>query len=219
MIAVGHPRQRGQRLALGAGRDQQDAWGRQLLRELEVDEQAVGYVQQAEVAGDAHVANHGPADERHLPPAGHRRVEHLLHTVHVRREAGDDDPPGRLGDDVGDDPADVTLGRDEPAHLGVRGIGEQQVDTLVAEPREPVQVRDAPVQRGLVHLEVAGVQHGVAAYPDRHRQRVGDRVVDGEELQAPGADVGQFAFAYLAQVGVVEAMLVQLRGHQRQREA
>ena len=64
----------------------------QLLGELEVDEQAVGHVQQPELAGDLHVAHHRAADQRDLPLGCHGGVEHLLHAVHVRGEAGDDDP-------------------------------------------------------------------------------------------------------------------------------
>ena len=45
-----------------------------------------------------------------------------------------------------------------PGHLGVGGVGHQQVDALGAEPGEAAQVGQPPVQRQLVHLEVAGVQ-------------------------------------------------------------
>ena len=65
---------------------------------------------------------------------------------------------------------------------------EQQVDALAAEPREPGQVGQPPVERQLVHLEVAGVQHDAGRGLDRHRQRVGDRVVDREELKIEGSE-------------------------------
>ena len=64
-----------------------------------VDHQPGRHVQQPEVAGHAHVAHHRAADERDLPAVRGGRVEHLLHPVHVRGEAGHDDPPGRLPDD------------------------------------------------------------------------------------------------------------------------
>ena len=50
-------------------------------------EQPAGHVQVAELAGDAHVADHGPADEGDLAPVLGRRVEHLLHPVHVARRS------------------------------------------------------------------------------------------------------------------------------------
>ncbi len=92
-------------------------------------------------------------------------VEHLLHAMHVRGEARDDHPAGRLGDDVGDDVADLALGRDEAGNLGVGRVGQQQVDALVAQSGEAGQVGEPAVQRGLVHLEVAGVQHRVVGRP------------------------------------------------------
>ena len=45
------------------------------------------------------------------------------------------------------------------------------------------------VERQLVHLEVAGVQHGAGAGPDRDGERVGDGVVDREELAVERAEL------------------------------
>ena len=159
VVAARHPRQRRHRLALRPGGDQHDLARRHLLGVAQVDEQPAGHVQVAEVAGDAHVADHGPADEGDLPAVLRRRVEHLLHPVHVRGEAGHDDPLGGVGEHVVEHRRDVPLGPDDAGHLGVGRVGEQQVDALAAEPREPGQVGQPPVERQLVHLEVAGVQH------------------------------------------------------------
>ena len=63
---------------------------------------------------------------------------------------------------------DVALGRGEPRHLGVGGVDEEQVDALLAEPGERPQVGEPPVERQLVHLEVAGVQQ-------QARRRCGSR--------------------------------------------
>ena len=76
----------------------------------------------------------------------------------------------------------------KPGHLGVGGVGEEQVDALLAEPGERTQVGDPAVERELVHLEVAGVQHQRGAGADRDGERVGDRVVDGDELELEGAE-------------------------------
>ena len=66
VVAVGHPGEGGHRLALRAGAHQHDLVVGQVVDLLEVDEQAVGHRQVAEVAGDAHVADHRAADERDL---------------------------------------------------------------------------------------------------------------------------------------------------------
>ena len=42
---------------------------------------------------------------------------------------------------------DVLLGRREAGHLGVGGVGEEEVDALLAQPRERTQVGDPAVQR------------------------------------------------------------------------
>ncbi len=73
---------------------------------------------------------------------------------------------------------------DDAGHLGVRGVGQQQVDALGAEPGEAAEVGEPAVERQLVHLEVAGVQHDPGRGLDRDGERVRDRVVDREELQA-----------------------------------
>ncbi len=74
---------------------------------------------------------------------------------------------------------------DDAGHLGVGGVGEQQVYPAGAEPGEPAKVSQPTVQRQLVHLEVTGVQDQPGRRPDRDRERVRDGVVDREELQLP----------------------------------
>ena len=76
----------------------------------------------------------------------------------------------------------------KPGHLGVGGVDHEQVDALLAEPGERAQVGDAAVERQLVHLEVAGVQHRAGRGAHGDRERVGDRVVDGDELALEGAE-------------------------------
>ena len=114
---------------------------------------------------------------------GDRGVEDLLDPVHVAGEAGHDDPLRALLEHPVEHRADVDLGRGEAGDLGVGGVGEEQVDPLLAEPGEGPQVGDPAVERELVHLEVAGVQHGAGAGADRDREGVGDGVVDGDELE------------------------------------
>ena len=50
----------------------------------------VGDIQEAEFTGDPHVADHGPADERHLAAQSHCGVDDLLHPVDIGREARHD---------------------------------------------------------------------------------------------------------------------------------
>ncbi len=124
----------------------------------------------------------------------------------------------RLGDHVADHDADILLGRDEAADLGIRGVGEQQVDAFVAEPGEAVEIGEPAVQRRLVHLEVAGVQDGLATDADRHRHRVRDGVVHREELEIPLTDRQPLTFDDAVQVRLVDAVLVELGRDEGERQ-
>jgi hypothetical protein len=92
-----------------------------------------------------------------------------------------------------------------------------QVDTLVAEPGEPGEVGQPAVKRQLVELDVAGVQDQACRGADGHRQRVGDRVVDREELAVEHAVPGTGALGDLAQVRG-QPVLLALGCDQRVRE-
>ncbi len=78
--------------------------------------------------------------------------------------------------------ADLALGDHEAGHLGVGGVDQEQVHALVAEPGEAGQVGEPAVERQLVELDVAGVQHQPGRGADGDRERVRDRVVDREVL-------------------------------------
>ena len=113
---------------------------------------------------------------------------------------------------------DVALARDEPGDLGVGGVDEEQVDAALAEPRERAQVGDAAVERQLVHLEVAGVQHRAGGGVDEDRERVGDGVVDRDELEGrTGRGASDVALLDLDR-GRLDPVLLQLRLEQRERE-
>ena len=75
------------------------------------------------------------------------RVEDLLDPVHVRGERRHDDPAVGLAEHRVERRLDVPLGTDEPGDLGVGRVDEEEVDALLAEPRERPQVGDAPVER------------------------------------------------------------------------
>src|SRR5215472_12105311 len=175
------------------------------------------YPQVPEVAGDAHVADHAPPDEGDLPLVRRRGVENLLHPVYVRGEAGHDDPLVGVREHLVEHRGDVPLGPDDARHLGVGRVGQQQVDALAAEPREPGQVGQPSVERQLVHLEVAGVQHHAGRGLDRHGHGVWDRVVDREKFkfersERPGVSLFDLFSLWS------EAMLGELGPHQGQRQ-
>ena len=89
----------------------------------------------------------------------------------------------------------------KPGHLGVGGVGEEEVDALLPQPREGPQVGEPAVERQLVHLEVAGVQQRAARGAHRDGERVGDRVVDRDELAVEDAEPLAVALAHAERVG------------------
>ena len=129
-------------------------------------------VQVAQVLGDAHVADHRPADEGHPPAERHCSVDDLLHPVDIRGETGDDDPSLGAADQPVQRRADLAFRRPDAGHFGIGRVAQEQVDALVAEPRHAREVGGPAVQRQLIELDVAGVQHGARAGADRDRERI-----------------------------------------------
>ena len=183
VLAAGHPRQRRERLALGAGGDEDQPVRRHHLRGRDVDDVAVVDGEKTEFAGDRHVAHHRTADEGHPPAERHRRVDDLLDPIDVGCETGHQ-YPFALG--IADQPvqrrADLTLRGTHAGHLGIGRVAQEQVDSGVTQSRHPGQIGGPAVQWKLVEFDVAGVQNRAGAGVDRDGQRVGDGVIDCEVL-------------------------------------
>ncbi len=148
-----------------------------------------GHVEVAELLGDGHVADHRAADEGDLAVVVGGGVEDLLDAVHVRGEGRDDHALGGLAEEPVQGGADFLLGGGEARHVGVRGVRHEQVHAFFAQLGEVAEVGDPAVQRQLVHLEVAGVQHGAAGGAEEHGEGVRDRVVDGDEFAFERAEL------------------------------
>lgn len=118
-------------------------------------------------------------------------------------------------EDAPDHVRDVALRRDEARDLGVRRVGEEKVDALLAQPRERVQVGEAAVHRQLVHLEVAGGDDHARGGADGDGQGVGDGVVDRDELAVERAEALAVALGDLQRVRT-DAVLLELRLDERE---
>ena len=92
-------------------------------------------------------------------------------------------------EDLVDGRRDLALGRGEARDLGVGRVGQEEVDALLPEPGEGAQVGEPAVERQLVHLEVAGVQQRAGRRAHEDGERVGDRVVDRDELAVEDAEL------------------------------
>ena len=84
-----------------------------------------------------------------------RGVEHLLHARDVAREGGHDHPAVEALHDLVERLADGLLGRRVAGVLGARRVGHEAEHA--GEPRGEREVGQPAVDRGVVELEVPGV--------------------------------------------------------------
>ncbi len=217
VVAVGHPGQSRQRLALRPGRDQTDVAVRQRTDVPQIDHKTGRHPQQPEITSYPHVTNHRPPDKAHRAAMGLRRVENLLDPVHVAGKAGDDDPLLGIPEHAVEHRRNLPLGGHEAWHLGVGGVGQEQVNAFPAKPRETTEIGQPAVKGQLVHLEVAGVQHQAGRRADGDRQRVRDGVVDREELTGKRTEAADLLLPDLDH-GRADAVLGELGRGQRKGE-
>ena len=123
----------------------------------------------------------------------------------------DDDPAWRLPDEALQGDADLPLAQSVAGPLGVGGVGHQGQDAGFAVMGETVQVHGAAGHRGLVDLEIAGMDQEALGGAHHEPDAVHDGMAHPDELEFkrpqdqghPGGD--------LPQVGVFqEAVLPQL---------
>ena len=108
---------------------------------------------------------------RDLAPVRDRDLGRLLHAVDVRGERRDEDPPRAQRDQLAERLADEPLRAGHPGPLGVRRVAEQEVDAAVADLGEPADVGLQAVDRRVVELPVARVEHAPGGRLDHDRDR------------------------------------------------
>ena len=87
---------------------------------------------------------------------------------------------------------------------------------MVARKRSEVEVN--AVDRGLVELEVAGVQHVARRALQKHAHGAGNRVVHGEKLRREAAHLHLLTGLDFNELGVFDAMLGELSLDEAERE-
>ena len=107
-------------------------------------------------------------------------VEDLLDARDVAREGRHDDPPVERLHDLAEGLADRPLGRRVAGVLGAGRVGQEAGDALRAEPGQDREVGQLAVDRGVVELEVAGVDDRPDRRPQGDAHRVRDGVADPE---------------------------------------
>ena len=219
MVAVGHPAQRRQRLALGAGRDDHDPLVGEVGDLARPDEHPLGDLDVPEAAPDADVLAHRAPDERDLAAERLGGVDDLLDAVDVRREARHDDPPSQRANTSSRCGPTTDSDGEKPVAVDVRRVAAQQQHALAAELGQPRDVGRRAVDRGLVELVVAGDQHGAELGAERDRARVGDRVGHVHQLERERARARASRPASTSlQLDVAQLVLVELRARHRDRQ-
>ena len=202
VIGVRHAGQRRHRLALRTGRREDDLLGRVFLELIQIDDQVIGDLDVAQLARNVHVIDHGTSGEGYLSAVLLGAVQDLLDTADIRSEGRDDDAAAaRLHKEIVKAVGYLLFGRGITGTLGVGGIGKQREYALIAQLSKTAQVDHAACHRGVVDLEVAGVDDRTRGGMDRHAHRVGDAVVDMDQLDVKASELYMVARVLLDQLG------------------
>ena len=178
--------------------------GRQALQVPHGDLQAGGDLQVAQFLGQSGVDQHGLAVEQHPASELGGDVDDLLHPVDVGGKGGDDDPAGRLPDEALQGDADLPLGNRVPGPLGVGGVGHQDQDAGFAVMGKAVQVHGAAGNRGLVDLEIAGMDQEALGGAHHEPDAVHDGVAHPDEFELKGPQGQGLPGVDFPQVGVLD---------------
>ena len=207
VAAAGHAGQRAQRLALAAGGDQHDLLRRVPVDHLQINEHPFRRVQVAQFQRHLGVVGHAAAGHRYLAAVLHRQIDHLLDAVEVGSKGGNDNALlGSLAEQVADAFGHLVLGGGEARALRVGGVAQQCQHATAAVLGNGGQIGGAAGKRGVVDLEVAGLDHDTGGTLDGERHRVRNGVVhmDGLDRKAAqlelvlGGDLHKFGAAQQA---------------------
>ena len=218
MVAIGHPAQCRQRLALRAGRDDHDALVGEVVDLARADEQPVGHLDVAQRAADADVLAHRASHQRDLAIERIGRVEDLLNAMDVGGEARHHDAPLTAREDLLQVGAHYRLRRREAVAIHVRGVPAQQQHALAAELGQARDVSRRPVDGRLVELVVPGDQHRAQVGAQGDGAGVGDRVGHVHELQRERPELEGLPRIDLVELDVAQLVLVELRARHRHRQ-
>jgi hypothetical protein len=206
------------RLALRPGGQTQHVLGGVAADFRVADLQAGRNAQVSEALGDLGVLNHAASDKGDAAIELRRQIDEDLHPVDARRERRDDQLAAGAGEDFLEGFHDLELGAGEAAAIDVGAVGEQRQHAGGAELGEPVDVEVLAVNRRLVDLEVAGVDDDPRRGVNRDCHAIRHAVRDAYELDLERAHGDALARRYRYEHAAIEAVLLQLRLDQRQRQ-
>ena len=161
-VAAGrHAGKGAQGFALTAGGNEHYLlWGI-LVQLIHADEGALRDVHIAQLLRHGGVVHHAAAAEGHLAAILHSQIDDLLHAVDVGSKGGNDDPlVAGTGEQIAHACGHLLLGGGKARTLGVGGIAQQGQHAALTVLGQCGQVGDTAGQRGIIDLEVAGLDDG-----------------------------------------------------------
>ena len=187
VLAAGHAGQRSHWLTLRTGGNEHGLMRGHLRGLIDGDDGAARDLQKAHLFRDLHIAHHRTAIEGHLAAIGHGSIDGSLHAVDVRGEGSQDDALLRISHQAFEVGWDIALGGGYARHGGVGGIAQHEVDALVAVTRQRRKVGRAIIQRGLVQLDITGVDDIAGRGTQHDAERIRHGVVNRPEANAEAA--------------------------------
>ncbi|MNK59669.1 hypothetical protein D3C87_787870 [compost metagenome] len=193
VLVVGDPGEAAGGFALRAGRDDDDLIMGKLRGLVDLEQEAVRYLQEAVLARLLGGLHERAAHQGDLAAVLLGEVTEDLNPVHVGREGRDDDPVLGGGEGAVQAHLDHALRGGEALARGVGGVRQEDEHALFAQLGELVEVEVLAVDGGLVHLPVAGIDDGAGRGMDGDRAGVGNRVRDPDVLDLAAAGVHDVA--------------------------
>ncbi len=155
-----HAGERRHRLTLGTGRDQHDLPRAVIDHLLGLNQNAVRNPQISELLRDINDVDHAASFHADLAVILHRRVDDLLHAVHIAGKCSYNQPVLLiLGEDLLKYPSDRLLRARESRAQHIGRVAQQSQNALMAELTEALQIDRIAVNRRKVHLEVTRVHN------------------------------------------------------------
>ncbi len=124
---------------------------------IDGDDGATWDLQEAHLLRDFHVAHHRTAVEGHLAAVCHSGVDSCLDAVNVGGEGGQDNALLSASNEALEVGRNITLRCRNTGDGCVGGITQHEVNTLITIAGQGWEVRWTVIQRGLVQLDVTGV--------------------------------------------------------------
>ena len=166
----------------------------------------------AQLLGHGGVVDHAAAAEGHLAAILHGQINDLLHAVDVGRKGRNDDAlVAGAGKQAADTGGHLLFGSGKARALRVGGVAQQCQHTALAILGQGGQVGHTAGQRGVVDLEVAGLDDGAGGAVDGKGHGIRDGVVHMDGLHGKAAQLDLLPGGDLHKLGLAgQAELLQL---------